>query len=369
MSYSGINVFLERWSNEAAPEIVDNHLQTFSYMKDLYPELGKYGDQHDLLVHFHSDPETIWIVNVNVSNDIMFVERDEVLLALHGGNSSYRTPHATGTEAEYSSFEDLRSLPSLGSAYNDPSNALDALSNVSNESSSSLGITFSTSGFGPLDSLPAFPSPLPQDPDATPKPGPSQSPNPKPTSGGLNHELEALEDFPAPSPPGSQIRALPKDDLNLSVHDWGVGERLGLGPANATFRKFVVGLVLVMPSTLCLSEHLELDGSKTEMFQESGPDLLSKQRNTRDMLESPKSCDICVLLNFSAPEVSAKLTEQSQVEITPQVREQLTQEAIFNLLLEIEPTVKSLNVQRYRVLMTEEGLREHETTFLAFLDM
>ncbi|KAF9444009.1 hypothetical protein P691DRAFT_807998 [Macrolepiota fuliginosa MF-IS2] len=363
-----VRASLERWTSETPQTISSNKaflLETFSGLQDLYPELAKYPGDFDP----EYLAEQLWIVSLNVFNGILPEDRDD---SDKGAPRFYRTlgskelrmgVEGTGGD-DFLADLGLMTFPSSSNPNQAGSNGemgFDPFAGAdmgdipgANPPQDLKGVSIASAPVADSSKT------IPTDPHATPKSG----------AGLLCFQdaplLDQISNSAVIEPQFSKrICSLPDldDEEDLQI-DEEVRHRLG----NGIQEQHVAGLAFAMPSTIYVPNEEDLYDSNSD----DGGGQSSEEEVAAGGLRSsgqggPKTYDIGILLNLEA--VHAQIFESTGLFIAEEQEAQLTQSAIYNLLLDLEPTVVPLGVLQVQVLILPTGGHTHDKIISTFTNM
>lgn len=373
-----VKTSIEKWKNESESTFSDNVtalLDTFGEFKLLYPELGKYPDEIGPFEVALDYMEDFWIVSLNVlngdvSDDWAKIE-DEEKPAFYEPALSSRELRQTmrgagrGGQGEVGLGNlGLKNFPLIG-----PLSDGAAKLEVNHASSgragggSDLGLPAfngSENGSNAGASSVGFPNVVSSaSSDAKPRIGV--------TSTGLDDLdlgfFDQVENTAAIQHTELPPRTLPELDNPEDQHyDDAARHRL----ANGIKEQHVIGLAFATPSTIHIPDELH----ERQLRNDNGDESLGagpRAKRARLMDLGPKSYDIGILLKFD--EIREKILSTCGQLITDEMEEGLTQDAIFNLLIDLEPTLDVCGVFQFQVLIVPGWEQSHDRLLSAFLKM
>lgn len=368
-----VKASLERWTNETDSTFSDHNmgilLDAFSGLQDLYPELGKFPraiGPFDLA-------QELWIISLNVLSGNLPEDWSD---SDYPNEPSFYEPALSSRELRKKivgvggggadgTLENLglKSFPLIGP----PSEAADGEATDSGTDKSPSLIPSTLRTFGSPNNVGATLAgslnAIPSDLEATPRPAATTSTAKLDPLNFGPPIFDQIADSAAIEPVEIRVRDLPDlDDPEDQQIDEAARHRL----ANGIKEQHVVGLAFAMPSTIHTPSEFDtytpdIDdgvGSSGE-----GP----KAKRLRLMDQGPKSYDIGILLKLD--EVREKIFTSSGLFITEKVEEALTQDAIFNLLLDLEPTIDPCGVLQFQVLIVPTGGPTHDKMVSMFVNM
>lgn len=279
-------------------------MSTFANFREVYPELNNHSD---LLTFALSQPQTSWVVGLN---------------GPIGGS--------VGSEHEFSPAS-ASLVPSLDGLINfDSAKEYDNGGDLDPLSITSMSILTGNTTSGPLEESNKWlglPTPFMQDLSATPKPGQSSNDRGPPSSNSFPDLLEQLnETFPSPpSPNKHRVRDLPPSRTDTELQF-----RTKHSLTDGDMGTNIVGLAFAM--------------------------------ETR-----PKYYNLSILLNLSG--FRQRNGKSSLLpELTQDMEQTLIQDAISELLLELEPPANTPDIIQYQMVLSVNEAPESLAIYSAILD-